>query len=63
MDGILGMTNFFFIGRLALKKMNDKDTGTGIVLTATAFYLYGSEIYGAWRQVKYYQPEKKVLSR
>ena len=59
MDGILGMTNFFFIGRLALKKMNDKDTGTGIVLTTTAFYLYGSEIYGAWRQVKYYQSEKK----
>lgn len=63
MDGILGTTNFFFIGGLALKRVNDRDTASGVLLTTTAFYLYGSEIYGAWRQAKYYQADKKILSR
>ena len=63
MDGILGMTNFFFIGGLALKNVNDKDNIAGSILAATTFYLYGSEIYGAWRQAKYYQSNKKILSR
>jgi uncharacterized protein len=63
MDGVLGMTNFFFIGRLALKKVHDQDITAGIILTTTTFYLWGSEIYGAWRQAKYYQSDKKILSR
>ena len=63
MDGVLGMTNFFFISRYTFKSIKDQKTSTGIILGFATFYLYGSEIYGAWRQAKYYQSDKKTLSR
>jgi len=63
MDGVLGMTNFFFIGRYAFKNVKENNTSKGIILSITTFYLYGSEIYGAYRQTKHYQSDKKILSR
>ena len=63
MDGVLGMTNFFFIGRYAFKNVKEKNTSKGIILSIATFYLYGSEIYGAYRQTKHYQSDKKTLSR
>ena len=63
MDGVLGMTNFFFIGRYAFKNVKENNTSRGIILSIATFYLYGSEIYGAYRQTKHYQSDKKTLSR
>ena len=62
-DGVLGMTNFFFVGSHAFKSLKNQNASISTILSVVSFYLYGSEIYGAYRQAKYYQPEENLMSR
>jgi putative membrane protein insertion efficiency factor len=62
-DGVFGMTNFFFVGSHAFKSLKNQNASISTILSVVSFYLYGSEIYGAYRQAKYYQPEENLMSR
>ena len=57
MEGLLGMATMLIIGSSTLK---NQQSLTGKILGVTTIFIYGSEIYGAWRTAKYYQKNKPI---
>ena len=62
MDGLLGMSTILIVGNSALKNLKIQQSPKGKILGLATIFIYGSEIYGAWRTAKYYQL-KKTKSR
>ncbi len=60
MDGILGFTTVVIFGNSTFNTFNNQQLTKGTFLGIATIFLYGSEIYGAWRTAKYYQKNEPM---
>ena len=54
-DGLIGMSSIYLFGTSAYKSIKNQNYVSGTLFSISTIFLYGSEIYGAWRTAKYYQ--------
>ncbi len=59
-EGILGMATMLMFGGSTLKNFKNQRSITGKILGVTTIFIYGSEVYGAWRTAKYYQKNEPI---
>ena len=59
-EGILGMATTLMLGNSTFKNLKHQKSLTGKILGITTIFIYGSEIYGAWRTAKYYQKNEPM---